>query len=53
VKGAADGHRRGRAESRAYISVERAMGAVDGHRRGWGYIVEFPHPMYFYLAAFP
>ena len=26
VKGAADGHRRGRAESRAYISVERAMG---------------------------
>ena len=46
--------RKGRVESvyqRRTCDGKAAKGAVDGHRRGWGYIVEFPHPMYFYPSS--
>ena len=41
------GRQRSTYQRRAYDG-EAAKGAVDGHRRGWGYIVKFLHPMYFF-----
>jgi hypothetical protein len=41
------GRQRSTYQRRAYDG-KAAKGAVDGHRRGWGYIVKFLHPMYFF-----